>query len=114
MGNASGSSVTYYVTETDENGKALGNDSQEFTFTLDKPGGKVTMSTSSPNAEIVITNDFTTENTIEDGSTVSGGGSSGPRTGDDTPIAGYILLMTAALAALLLLGVLAVRRHRLK
>ena len=116
VGNAAGSSVTYYVTETDENGKALGNSSQEFTFTLDKPGGKVTMSTSSPNADIVITNDFTTENTTEggDGSSVSGGGSSGPRTGDDTPVAGYILLMIAALAVLLLSGGLAVRRHRSK
>lgn len=112
VGNTAGSSVTYYVTETDKDGKALGDSSQEFTFTLDKPGGKVTMSTSSPDAEIVITNDFTEKDTSDGGSGISGGGNSGPRTGDDTPAAGYILLMLAALAVLLLAGGMAVRRHR--
>lgn len=98
VGTTAGASVTYYVTETDENGKALGNSGQEFTFTVDKAGGKVTLSTDSPNAEIVITNDFTNTPPPSDsnGNNSSSSGS-GPRTGDDAPIRTLLaMLLTSA------------------
>lgn len=95
VGKEAGVPVTYYVTETDENGKALKKDGQEFTFTLDQPGGKVTMSTDSPEAEVVITNKFTTETSSGGGTSSSSSSSagSGPRTGDETPVLKMLAVM---------------------
>ncbi|MDO4523199.1 MAG: hypothetical protein Q4B57_08665 [Eubacteriales bacterium] len=124
VGKEKGDSVTYYVTETDKNGKPLSNDkSQGFTFTVDKKNGKVTMSPSASEAEVVITNTF--EDSSESssmGSTHNKGGASSSgttsstsnrnvKTGDDTPIVRYVLLLVAAA---LLLGVSIRIRNRMR
>ncbi|MDO5134987.1 MAG: hypothetical protein Q4D55_02940 [Eubacteriales bacterium] len=118
IGESETDAATYYVAETDASGKPLKNgDGLDFTISLNKEGGKVTLTPASPDEEVVITNRFTEEEpastptpipTASPGSQNQGGGSgrpaedrsssvASPRTGDDTPLAGFILLAGAAL-----------------
>lgn len=110
IGTSENDSATYYVTETDKNGRPIGAGGQEFTMSVNKAGGKVTLSPAEPDDEVVITNSFTeagseiteisTEN-VEVGSSNSNGNLQNPRTGDSTPLLKYVLLMAAALGVLL-------------
>lgn len=122
IGMSENDSVTFYVTETDRNGRPIGNSGQDFTMSVNKAGGAITLSPAAPDDEIVITNHFTEEEfesseineigeisteSLESGSRNSGN----PRTGDETPILQYAVLMIAALAVLIR-GVWFRRRQR--
>ena len=107
-------SATYYITETDKDGKPLGS-GQEFTFTINKEGGKVELSPSSPDDEVIITNKFTEseeETEIETEVSTEKGTIRTPRTGDDTPIMLYLALMAIALVVILLTGGAVIDRRR--
>ncbi len=139
IGEDADSQVTYYVTETDEYGNPLDPDAvQEFTFTVD--GGEVTLSASAPSAQVVITNHLTeieteyetsyeteTYEQTEPQTPASPSSPSSPsnpgtptgttesskpvKTGDDTPIRAYIILLAAA-AILFGAGTIAKRKRR--
>ena len=118
IGTSEDESVTYYVAETDKDGKPLGS-GQEFTISLNKTDGKVTLSPAAPDDEVIITNKFTEEvrteieTEIESETTTSQDNEGkSPRTGDETPIMRYVVLMAAALAVIL--GVVLFSRRRRK
>lgn len=133
IGNSEDDSATFYVTETDQTGRPLSNDgTHDFSISVNKDGGRVTLSPSSQEDEVVITNDFTEETTESEtvwesetewesetssttGTSRSGGsgGASGPRTGDETPIALYAACLAAA-AVVLGAGAALGRRRRQK
>ena len=106
--------VTLYVTETDSNGKPVEGNSG-FAYTVSVEGSTVTIDEANENASVTITN---TENpttaTItpaesekESSSSASSHSMSSstkaPKTGDNTPIAMYVIILIAA-AALIVFG----------
>lgn len=116
IGDSKDAVVRYYVTETDKNGVPLENGSDmEFTFTVEN--GDVQMSYANNKAEVVLTNSFTditptpeTEITpvvTETPKTPDGGSTPGEqvKTGDDTPVEGYLLMLLAGGAIIALLVV---------
>ena len=128
IGTSEDESVTYYVAETDKDGKPLGS-GQEFTISLNKPDGKVTLTPASPDDEVIITNKFTEEvqTEIETGNraptpaattpTQSAAGNDegkSPQTGDETPIIWYVVLMVVSFAVILGVVLTGRRRHKEK
>ena len=106
--------VTLYVTETDSNGKPVEGNSG-FAYTVSVDGSTVTIDEANENASVTITN---TENpttaTITPAESEKGSSSSAsshsmssstkaPKTGDNTPIAMYVIILIAA-AALIVFG----------
>lgn len=112
IGTSENDSATFYVTETDKNGQPLSEDGQEFTISVNKTGGKVTLSPSAPNDEVIITNTFGNGNSSNTGTRSNNSeGKEGPKTGDETPIVRYIVLMMAALMVIIA-GILIGRRSK--
>ena len=79
-----------------------------------KDGGKVVLSPSSPDDEVIITNKFTEseETEIETEVSTEKGTIQTPRTGDNTPIMLYVALMAIALVVVLLTGGAVISRRR--
>lgn len=117
------SSATYYVAETDAAGNPLDpNSVTEFAISIDR--SEIVMNSQNANQEVVITNDFITEETeVEESYEESGGkkkhkepetevGSTTttPKTGDDTDYLRYLILM--ALSAGVCAMALTYRRKR--
>ena len=105
-----GATVTLYVTETDSNGKPVAG-SEDFGYKVTVSADSVTIDENNLNAEVVITNqeETTVTPTVtptpstdeEEGGGYSedhsgGYGSKSPKTGDDTPIGTYLMLLLAA------------------
>ncbi len=122
IGTSENDSATYYVAETDENGTPLGS-GQQFSISLNKEGGKVTLTPESPDDEVIITNTFPeageSESTdpgddIQSGDDITSGNAQkegkSVRTGDETPIVLFAVLLALSFGAALLL---LVRRTRL-
>lgn len=131
IGTEPGSSMIYYVAETDKDGNVLDPDAvSEYTITIDN--SEVLLTTESSSAEVVITNDFIeeeetevtteeeTQTTYEESTTGGGTSSDEPgspssqpvKTGDDTPIALYVALLAAALVVLVIAVVLVRKRKK--
>ena len=107
IGNSENDSATFYVTETDADGRPLSNDgSHDFYISINQEGGKVTLSPANPEAEVIITNDFTEDagetefSETTENSNGRSGGASGPRTGDETPVVLYAVCLGAAAVVL--------------
>ena len=109
--------VTLYVTETDPNGKPVAGTSG-FAYKVSVDGSTVTIDEANENASVTITNTEnptttkTTKTTTEESGNESGSSASShsmssstkaPKTGDDTPIAMYVIILIAA-AALIVFG----------
>ena len=106
--------VTLYVTETDSNGKPVAGTSG-FAYKVSVDGSTVTIDEANENASVTITNTenpTTTKTTTEESGNESGSSASShsmssstkaPKTGDDTPIAMYVIILIAA-AALIVFG----------
>ena len=115
-------SVTYYVTETDETGKPLaGTAGLEFEIQVDHTS--VTLTPGQTEGSVTITNTYqeSSSSGSGSGSHASSGGSGGSssshvRTGDDTPLLKYGLLMAVSGTAvvLLILGIVLSRSRRKK
>lgn len=109
IGTGDSDSVTYYIAETDKDGAALEQADVKFTFSVDKK--EVTLSKENAHETATITNELpestpaitpTATEKPEGGAENYSGGSSGAspvKTGDETPIEGYVLLLLAAAAA---------------
>lgn len=123
IGTSENDSATYYVAETDENGTPLGS-GQQFSISLNKEGGKVTLTPETPDDEVIITNTFPeageSESTdpgddIQSGDDISSGNAQkegkSVRTGDETPIVPFASLLALSFGAALLL---LLRKIRLK
>ncbi|MCD7883671.1 MAG: hypothetical protein LUI87_08215 [Lachnospiraceae bacterium] len=140
VGAAFGTTITLYVTETDENGVPVASESDEFLYIVTIDGSDVMLTENSINAEVIITNqevevteeEVETESETEtetetetesetetetetetESETETGKESettSAVQTGDDTPLAQYFSLMLLAMAALL--GEFIYRRKR--
>ena len=103
IGDSKDAVISYYVTETDKNGTPLENGNDlEFTFKVEN--GEVQLNYANNKAEVVITNSFTdvtptpeTEITPEASETPDDSHASGNsvKTGDDTPVEGYLLTLLA-------------------
>ena len=108
----SGAKVTLYVTETDSNGKPIAG-SEGFGYKVTVSADSVTFDETNMTAEVVITNQeesTVTETPTPTPTPSSDGGNSGgsedhsggygggksPKTGDDTPIGTYLMLLLAA------------------
>ena len=103
--------ITLYVTETDSNGKPIAGTSG-FAYKVSVDGSTVTIDEANENASVTITeNPTTTKTTTEESGNESGNesGSSAsshsmssstkaPKTGDNTPIAMYVIILIAAAA----------------
>ena len=106
--------VTYYVTETDEDGVPLENGT-DLLFTISVSESKVTMSGENSEKDVTITNTYD-GGTSKDGSDDSDNEeeekttekSKSSKTGDRTPIELYMLLMAAAVTG----GAFVIRRKR--
>ena len=109
--------VTLYVTETDSNGKPVAGTSG-FAYKVSVDGSTVIIDEANENASVTITNTEnptttkTTKTTTEESGNESGSSASShsmssstkaPKTGDDTPIAMYVIILIAA-AALIVFG----------
>lgn len=123
IGTSASDSATYYVAETDENGTPLGS-GQPFSISLNKEGGKVTLTPESPDDEVIITNTFPKDDESEPsvpGDDIQSGdhNNSGNiqkegksvRTGDETPIRLFAVLLALSFGAAVLL---LFRKTRLK
>lgn len=123
IGTSASDSATYYVAETDENGTPLGS-GQPFSIFLNKEGGKVTLTPESPDDEVIITNTFPKDDESEPsvpGDDIQSGdhNNSGNiqkegksvRTGDETPILLFAVLLALSFGAAVLL---LFRKTRLK
>ena len=126
IGETQDSSVTYYVTETDESGRPLDASSGvKFTMSVDKT--EVTLTPQSSTGKVVITNTYVEEEETgeeseseeeEESDTEKPGtpghsgssGSSTVKTGDDTPILLYVVLLV--LSAVLVAGLLLAKRRK--
>lgn len=119
--------VTLYVTETDSNGKPVAGTSG-FAYKVSVDGSTVTIDEANENASVTITNTEnptttkTTKTTTEESGNESGSSASShsmssstkaPKTGDDTPIAMYVIILIAA-AALIVFGLEKRRRSNRK
>lgn len=113
IGTTPEATMTYYVAETDRDGNPLSNDSGlAFEVSIDK--ATVKFNGSQMENTVVITNTYPPE--TPDTPTTPGRGSSGGsnvRTGDETPIMRYAVLLAVA-AVVLIGGVLLGRRKRNK
>ena len=101
--------VTLYVTETDSNGKPIAGTSG-FAYKVSVDGSTVTIDEANENASVTITNTenpTTTKTTTEESGNESGSSASShsmssstkaPKTGDNTPIAMYVIILIAAAA----------------
>lgn len=113
IGDSKDAVISYYVTETDKNGTPLENGNDlEFTFKVEN--GEVQLNYANNKAEVVITNSFTdvtptpeTEITPEASETPDDSHASGKsvKTGDDTPVEGYLLTLLAVGAVIAMLMV---------
>lgn len=113
IGDSKDAVISYYVTETDKNGTPLENGNDlEFTFKVEN--GEVQLNYANNKAEVVITNSFTdvtptpeTEITPEASETPDDSHASGNsvKTGDDTPVEGYLLTLLAVGAVIAMLMV---------
>lgn len=125
IGDTPNSSETYYVAETDQNGKVL-DPSSGLAFTVSVDKSEVTMTPQTSEQTVTITNRYP-ENTPTgdnsdtpigssgDSGTLSGSssGSSSPvRTGDETPIALYVGMLAAAAAVIVILLIVKKKRRR--
>lgn len=116
IGQTIDSSITYYVTETDADGNPLAG-AADLEFEVHVDHTRVTLTPDQTGGSVTITNTYReeTETEVETETTPPSGGNGNPpttvRTGDETPLLRYGLLMAAAgmLAAVLLVG-----RHRSK
>ncbi len=127
IGETLDSSATYYVAETDEVGNPLDpNSVTEFAISIDR--SEIVMDSRNANQQVVITNDFATEETEVEESVEEGGkkrkksseneqpdtevvsGTTTPKTGDDTDFLRYLILM--ALSAGVCAATLLCRRRR--
>lgn len=111
IGDSADKTLTYYVRETDQNGVPLEN-TANLGFTVKQDKEKVEVSYQKSEDEVVITNIYggspppapePTGTPAPEGSSTP---SSGPRTGDDTDIAPYVilLLISAAVGATVIAG----------
>ncbi|MCQ4932041.1 Cna B-type domain-containing protein [Blautia faecis] len=106
----SGAKVTLYVTETDSNGKPIAG-SEGFGYKVTVSADSVIFDETNMTAEVVITNqeestvtETPTPTPSSDGGNSGGsenhsggyGGGKSPKTGDDTPIGTYLMLLLAA------------------
>ena len=108
IGDSKDAVINYYVTETDKNGVPLENGSgTDFTFTVEN--GKVQLDYANNKAEVTITNSFNdvtptpeTEVTPDVSQTPPDSTTPGNsvKTGDDTPVAGYLAALAAAVVAI--------------
>ena len=100
--------VTLYVTETDSNGKPIAGTSG-FAYKVSVDGSTVTIDEANENASVTITNTenptTTTTTTTEESNNSSSASShsmssstKAPKTGDNTPIAMYVIILIAAVA----------------
>lgn len=121
-GDADTESVRYYISETDKNGTPV-NDSMNLAYTVSVDKGSVVVSMENSKAEVVITNTYaeeeteveteteieteTEEDAITGGSSSSGGG---VKTGDDTPI--WLFAVLLAVSVILIIVILMFRRKR--
>ena len=103
-GEAGQDPITYYVYETDKDGKRLNKNTFGYTVTGE---GKVNIEQGKQTAEISLTN--TKKKAATDGSddkdtdSSTSKKTSSKKTGDDTPIAFYVVIFVAALAVLVLM-----------
>ena len=101
LGGATGEDpVTYYVYETDKNGKLLNKDSFGYTVSGE---GKADIRQGNLDASVTITNTKKTSLTEESENSTEKATTASVRTGDETPIARYLVLFAAALAVLVVL-----------
>ena len=106
----SGAKVTLYIAETDANGKPVAG-AEDFGYKVTVSADSVTIDEENTKAEVIITNTEEPTVTVTPTPTPSsseegGGGSSenhsggygskSPKTGDDTPIGTYVMLLLAA------------------
>lgn len=121
-------SVTYYVAETDKDGNPLRNDgSHEFIISIDHTNGKVTLSPKNQEEEVTITNDFTENLTPTPTPTVTpdepdepdnppadrtDNPTKPPKTGDNTPIMHFIVLLAAAVVLVILTGIVYNKKYK--
>ena len=111
IGQTIDSSITYYVTETDADGNPLAG-AADLEFEVQVDHTRVTLTPDQTGGSVTITNTYReeTETEVETETTPPSGGNGNPpttvRTGDETPLLRYGLLMAAAgmLAAALILG----------
>ena len=116
--------VTYYVTETDENGTPLNEAEQQFQISVDKTDGKVVLTTSASDDTVVITNDFgapdddqayneenttTKETTDSSDTTNTRTTTKTKKTGDQNPIALYLGILVAAVV---IAGIILIRKKK--
>lgn len=102
LGDDMNSSVTYYVTETDKDGNPLaGSSGFKYDISVDKTS--VTMTPDQAGASVTITNTLKEETPSTDQSSSGSSSSTGStvRTGDDTPVLRYVLLMAGATAVMI-------------
>ena len=103
--------MTYYVAETDKDGNPLSNGSGlAFEVSIDKAAVK--FDGSQMENTVVITNTYPPE-TPDTPATPGRSGGSGIRTGDETPVVRYVVLLVMA-AVVIIGGVLLGRRKRNK
>ena len=104
--------MTYYVAETDKDGNPLSNDSGlAFEVSIDK--ATVKFNGSQMENTVVITNTYPPETPDTPTTPGRSSGGSNVRTGDETPIVRYAVLLAVA-AVVLIGGVLLGRRKRNK
>lgn len=115
IGDAEGDSVTYYVAETDSQGNPLSQGADlGFTFQIDQDS--VVFKPGEQTKNVTITNTYPEETGSEEKPSVTPGPTGGKsnqsavKTGDDTPIALYVLL--AVLAFVIAVGIFFYRKSR--
>ena len=108
-----GDSITLYVTEVDADGKPVA-DAENFTYEVTVDGSKVTLNADDMTGNVTITNqelkeenEETEETAVEKTSTeksssekAASTATKSVKTGDNTPIAAFVILLIAAVAAI--------------
>lgn len=123
IGDSEGAVQTYYVTETDADGNPLnGRTDLEYKVSVDHT--EISFSMSDTMQAVVITNTFPEETPVPTetpvpsvtagitpgGSTPGGSTSTGVKTGDDTPIGRFVIILVAAV--LVISGVIVYRKKK--
>ena len=112
IGTTPEATMTYYVAETDKDGNPLSNDSGlAFEVSIDK--ATVKFNGSQMENTVVITNTYPPETPDTPTTPGHSGGGSNVRTGDETPIMRYVVLLAVAVVVIVG-GVLLGRRKRNK
>ena len=111
IGTTPEASMTYYVAETDKDGNPLSNGSG-LAFEVSSDKAAVKFDGAQMENTVVITNTYPPE-TPDTPATPGRGGGSGIRTGDETPVVRYVVLLIMA-AVVIIGGVLLGRRKRNK